>query len=417
MQRPDAEPWAWRTVHVVALVLVLVALLLSLRAVLSPFVLFFLFLLLASPMAGTRTHLLLVGSTGLLTLVWLLASTGYLLSPFFLALAFAYIQHPLVRRIQGPRISRTLAVAILALPMLALLAVGVLVGVPALSEQVARFIQSVPSLLQTGVQRLDMMRLELLRRDLPLVNEEELLGRLRAIQPEAVTEYLETRRAAIAQRVWQGVLGAGRGLSSVLTVLGYVLLTPILTFYLLRDWDRIMARLGELAPRRHAPAVVGFAREYDALLSSYLRGQLLAAAIIGVLTGIGFWLVGFPYALLLGVVAGLFNVVPYLGMVVALIPAVLIALFSGAVLLSLGKVALVLVVVQLLEGAVISPRIVGESVGLHPVWVILAISVAGFFFGFVGLLLAIPLAVLIKMLLAAALARYRRSALFHGPEA
>ncbi len=136
--------------------------------------------------------------------------------------------------------------------------------------------------------------------------------------------------------------------------------------------------------------------------------------MVGVLAGLGFWLLNFPYALLLGVVAGVFNVVPYLGLIASLIPALLIALFSGAILLSLGKIALVFVVVQLLDGTVIGPRIVGESVGLHPVWVILALAVAGFFAGFVGLLMAIPLAVLVKLLLRMALARYESSQLFRG---
>ena len=138
---------------------------------------------------------------------------------------------------------------------------------------------------------------------------------------------------------------------------------------------------------------------------------------MGVLTGLGFWILGFPYALLLGVVAGVFNIVPYLGLVVSLVPALIIALFSGSVLLSLGKIALVFGVVQLLDSSVIGPRILGESVGLHPVWVILALAVSGFFFGFVGLLLAIPLAVLVKLLLAYGLERYRGSALYRGADA
>ena len=214
----------------------------------------------------------------------------------------------------------------------------------------------------------------------------------------------------------QGILGAGRGLSTVLTILGYLVLTPILSFYLLRDYDGIVARLSSLIPRANAPKILEFGREYDRLLSRYLRGQLLAAAVVGVITGLGFWIVGFPYALLLGVVAGVFNIVPYLGLIVSLIPALLIAVFSGAILLSLGKIAVVFAVVQLLDGAVIGPRIVGESVGLHPVWVILALAVASFFWGFVGLLLAIPLAVLIKLLIHAALARYQSSRLYHGTE-
>jgi predicted PurR-regulated permease PerM len=159
---------------------------------------------------------------------------------------------------------------------------------------------------------------------------------------------------------------------------------------------------------------VAFTTEYDRLLASYMRGQLIAAAAVGVLTWLGFMLLGFPYALLLGVVAGVFNVVPYMGLVASLIPALIIAIFSNDILWSLGKIGIVFAVVQVLDSAVLGPKIVGESVGLHPVWVILALSVFGFFLGFLGLLIAVPLAVLIKLLVHHGMARYRSSALFRG---
>jgi predicted PurR-regulated permease PerM len=210
------------------------------------------------------------------------------------------------------------------------------------------------------------------------------------------------------------MLGVGRGLGTVFTILGFLFLTPILAFYLLRDYHQINLRMAGVIPPAQRERALHFLQRYDQLLARYLRGQVLAAAIIGTLTGLGLWVLGFPYALALGVVAGVFNVVPYLGLIATLFPAVLIALFSGAVVASLIKLAGVVVVVQLLEQAVISPRIVGESVGLHPVWLILSLAVGGYFFGFVGLLLAVPAAVLIKLLLAAALGRYRSSSLFLG---
>lgn len=417
MNPSEPESWAWRVTYAAALVLVLVAFIYSLQTILNPFLLFLLLALLVSPFAGTRSHLLLIGSTGVLTTIWLLETTGFLLAPFLLALALAYIFHPLVQRMERRRVPRGLAIAVLALPLVGLLVLLALVGIPALSHQIARFIEGLPELVQTSATRLERLRMELAVRDLPFVDEDAMLERLRSVTPETVFGFVEARKAALARWAWQGVMGAGRGIGTMLTILGYVVLTPILTFYLLRDWNRILSRLSALVPRTRAPQILGFAHRYDRLLSRYLRGQLLAAALVGVLTGVGFWLVGFPYALLLGVVAGVFNIVPYLGLIVSLVPALIIALFSGSVLASLGKIALVFGVVQLLDGSVVGPRIVGESVGLHPVWVILALSVAGFFFGFVGLLLAIPLAVLMKLLLLAALERYQRSTLFHGPAA
>lgn len=414
MQESEASPVGGRTVYIVAIALVVGAFLFSVRDVLNPFVLLVLLVFLLAPYSGTRPHSMLVAAVAAITGIWLLKTTGFLLAPFFLSLVFAYILHPVVARMEGPRIPRSAAIAFLSVPLLLALALVILVGIPALSHQLARFIEAFPEILQTAVERADRWRLELARRDLPYLDEQEMLSRLREIRPEAVVEYLQARQEAIGEQIWRGIMGAGRGVTAILTIIGYIFLTPILSFYLLRDYDRIQAAGASLIPRDRRAVWLGFAREYDHLLSRYLRGQLIAAAAVGVLTGIGFWIVGFPYALLLGVVAGVFNVVPYLGLIVSLFPALIIALFSGSVLLSLGKIALVFGVVQLLDGSVIGPRIVGQSVGLHPVWVILALAVSGFFFGFVGLLLAIPLAVLVKLLITHGLARYRASSLYGG---
>jgi len=167
-------------------------------------------------------------------------------------------------------------------------------------------------------------------------------------------------------------------------------------------------------PEDSRRTVLSLAREYDDLLSRYLRGQVTVALSVGAITGVGLWIAQFPYAFLLGAIVAVFSVVPYLGLVLSLIPALIIALMTAPVVTSLLKVAVVYGAAQALEGAVISPRIVGESVGLHPVWVVLALAVGGFFFGFVGLLIAVPVAVGIKLLVLEGLERYRASDVYRG---
>jgi predicted PurR-regulated permease PerM len=229
-----------------------------------------------------------------------------------------------------------------------------------------------------------------------------------------VAEYLNQQEAALVRRAWGAFLGVGKGVTIVLSVLGYVVLTPVLTIYLLVDFDRLVDRAKALIPRDKRDKWLPFMAEYDFLLSRYLRGQMLAALIAGVLTWIGLWALGFPYPAVVGVVAGVFNLVPYLGLVVSTIPAIIISLLSGNIIASLLKAAAVFGVVQTLDGSVIGPRIVGGSVGLHPVWVILALAVGSFFFGFVGLLLAMPAAVFLKLIVRDAVARYRHSRVFEG---
>jgi predicted PurR-regulated permease PerM len=202
--------------------------------------------------------------------------------------------------------------------------------------------------------------------------------------------------------------------SFLITLLGYTILTPVLAFYLLRDWNTLVHHLGELVPPARRTSVFDLLREYDGLLGRYLRGQITVALLMGLLTALGLWAWGFPYAFLVGSLVAVFSVVPYLGLVLSLLPAVIIAFLSGDVGYSLLKVGVVFAVVQGLEGTVISPRIVGDSVGLHPVWIVLAITAGGFFFGFVGLLLAVPAAAGLKILIARGLALYRTSAAYLG---
>jgi predicted PurR-regulated permease PerM len=415
MSPPEIEsPTIWRSWHAVVVLALLGFFLVSVRPILNPFVLFVLLAFAASPYAGSRQHLLLVASTGILTLVWLLNTTGFLLAPFVLALVLAYVLHPLVERLEGRRLSRSTATLLLALPLVAVLALLLLVGVPALAAQAGEMLGRTPELIRTLSLRLDAWQTALHARDLPWVDEGAIVSRLGTVQPEEVVAWLQARQAAIAAAAWGGILGVGRGVSAVLSLLGYVFLTPILTFYLLRDWRRLEGRMADLLPRQYRARVIAFATEYDTLLARYLRGQLLAASIVGALTWIGFLIAGFPYALLLGAITAVFNVIPYMGLVASLLPALAIALFSPAPGIALLKIAVVFAVVQALDGTVIGPRIVGEAVGLHPVWVLLALAVSGSFFGFVGLLIAVPLAVLAKLLLRGGLERYRASSLFRG---
>jgi predicted PurR-regulated permease PerM len=422
----DSEQFNWRAYHGVVVLLVLGLFLASVRSVLNPFLLYVLLVFVLSPYSGTRFHLLIVTSAGALTLVWLLATTGFLLAPFLLAIVLAYVLHPVVRAIETPwmprrwrrdparRIPRGLAVGLLTLPVLLGIVLFALLGVPALSEQAAAFTARVPDLIRGTVAWAERAQASLATRDLPFVDRRVMLERLHAIQPESVMAWLQARQSEMAARIWAAFLGLGRGIGSVLSILGYVFLTPLLTYYLLRDWEELLERLGELVPVRERPRVLGFARDYDVLLAGYMRGTLLESTLVGILTWLLLWTWGFPYAFLVGMVTGLFTVMPYMGVILGLVPAIAVALFSGDVVYSLVKVAVVFTAVQAIDGAFINPKVVGDAVGLHPVWVMLALSVFGFFFGFVGLLIAVPVAVGMKLMLTSALRRYRESNLFRG---
>lgn len=387
---------------------------LSFGSFLSPFILFWVLVGITTPLRGTAGHTALIVVSAALTLLWILDTTGFLLAPFALALVLAYILDPLVDRLSAGRLGRSTAIGLIALPVVGGLAALILIGFPAMARQTADLIEGVPFAVSRFTGWIQGLEGRLLNTDLPFLDEVVLVEQLQAIDGESVMAFLRERYEVILQTTWSGVLGLGRGLGSVFSVLGYVVLTPVLTFYLLRDYDAVVRRAGDLVPMARRPGVFAFAKEYDSNLAAYLRGQFTVALIVGALTAAGLLLLQFPYAFLIGTTVAVLGLIPYAGLILSLIPAAAVAVLSGDPGTALIKVAVVFAVAQGLEGAVISPRIVGESVGLHPVWVVLALSVGGFFLGFLGLLIGVPIAVGVKLLLVRGIGRYRESQLFLG---
>ncbi len=417
MERPLEA--AWRAFQAAAVLLVLGFFFFSLSrpglgSFLSPFVLFWVLLAVLVPFRGMPGRAAIVGSAAVLTLLWILDTTGFLLAPFVLALILAYMLDPVVDRMEGRRVGRSLAILLLILPVVALLALALFVGLPTLAREIGGIIQDTPKFLARLAGWIESARNRVLLVDLPFFEEDTLLERLRSVDADAVMAFLEERKEIIVSGIWSGVLGFGKGLGSFFTILGYGVLTPVLTFYLLRDYDGLKTRIAELIPVTSRKSVISLAGEYDRLLSRYLRGQITVALLMGAITTIGLLVFSFPNAILLGALVAVFSVVPYLGLILSLIPALFIAVVSGNVGFSLLTIAVVYGGSQVLEGAVISPRIVGESVGLHPVWVVLALAVSGFFLGFVGLLIAVPMAVGVKLLVLRGVQQYRESKLFRG---
>jgi predicted PurR-regulated permease PerM len=235
---------------------------------------------------------------------------------------------------------------------------------------------------------------------------------------------LDTDRIVpMLQEHWQQAGGVAAAIVGAVSKSGFagvawfmnLLLIPVVAFYLLRDWDLLVERIRMLLPRPVEPTISRIARESDTVLGAFLRGQLLVMVVLGLIYSIGLWLVGIDLALLIGMTAGLLSFVPYLGNVVGVIAAVIAALVQYHDVTHVALVLVVFVAGQVLEGMVLTPWLVGDKIGLHPVAVIFAVLAGGQLFGFLGILLALPVASVAMVVLRHAHDRYLASALYGAP--
>ncbi|HET7843963.1 MAG TPA: AI-2E family transporter [Xanthomonadales bacterium] len=354
-------------------------------------------------MTDTQKWQLLAATLVLGFVLWLISPV---LAPFALSALFAYLGDPLVDRLERWKLSRTFSVCVVFAAMTIVVAGIALLLVPMLERQVARFIERLPAYFawfrDTAVPWL------VARFGLPA----DMLD----FDPSQVTTLVQQHwreAGGFATTVLKGVSKSG---FAILGWVANVLLVPVVTFYLLRDWDAIVARVRELLPRPVEPTISRLARESDSVLGAFLRGQLLVMIALGTIYSIGLWLVGIDLALLIGMIAGLISFVPYLGGIIGLLAAVIAALVQYHDMAHVLLVLLVFGVGQTLEGMVLTPLLVGDRIGLHPVAVIFAVMVGGELFGFLGILLALPVASVVNVVLRHAHERYLASHLYGRDE-
>jgi predicted PurR-regulated permease PerM len=334
--------------------------------------------------------------------VGLLLLLRHILLPFVMGAALAYLLDPLVNVLSRHGINRLVA-ALLLMAVFVIVFAGILVLIaPVLVDQVAAFIGKLPSYLQ---------KLEAIVAD---PSHSWLLKMMGGGSGSAQGSFGELMNNIVGYLtgMLSTLLTKGEGLVSLLSLF---VITPVVTFYLLVDWDRVVSSLDSLVPLPQRDTAHRLMGEINKALSGYVRGQLLVCAILGVYYAAGLTLAGLNFGLLIGVVSGSLTFIPYVGSLTALIVsfAVAVAQFYpdwAHIFIIVG----VVLVGQFLEGNVLSPKLVGESVGLHPVWLIFALLAFGYLFGFVGLLLAVPLASAIGVLTRFAVGRYRASAFYTG---
>lgn len=314
---------------------------------------------------------------------WLLYLLAPVLTPFVAAALLAYIGDPLADRLQRLKFPRTIAVVTVFLLTFLFLGLLVLLVLPLIRDQVTALMRALPGIVKQA--------------------EEVWLpwaGEFLNVEPAG-----DVGLAAFLARYsdMAGTWGARAFLSltksggAVFAALLSLFLIPILTFYLLRDWDAILRRLGALVPGAQRETVFKLARDTDDVLGAFLRGQILVMLALSIIYSAGLALVGLKFAVAIGVVAGLVSFVPYLGFVFGIVLAAMTVAVEPNPLWMLAGVVATFSIAQMLEGSFLTPKLVGDRIGLHPVIVIFSIAAGGQLFGFFGILLALPAAAVLSV--------------------
>ena len=331
-----------------------------------------------------------------LGLLWVL---GDVILPFVLAGAFAYLLDPIADRFERMGLSRAAATTIITLIALLVVVLAILLVIPTLFRQATAFVEFAPQLFQ----RLQSFLVE---------RFPELSDNTSTIR-QSLTRIGET----IQSRGGEFLNGILTTAFSLINVVVLIVLVPVITFYLLLDWDRMVEKVDSLLPRDHAPVVRRLAAEIDRTLAGFVRGQGTVCLVLGIYYAVALMLVGLQFGLVIGFTAGLLTFIPYVGALIGGALSIGIALFQfWGDWWMIVIVAAIFQLGQMVEGNILTPKLVGSSVGLHPVWLIFALTAFGTLFGFVGMLVAVPVAAMLGVLTRFAIERYKASLLYRGIE-
>ena len=333
-------------------------------------------------------------------LLWLL---GDMLVPFVAGMVIAYLLDPLADWLERRGASRTIATTLLTILFIVLVLGGILLLVPVVEGQVRSLSAALPALIESGWGWLG-----------PWV--EEMRARFNLSTEAELQEALKGYAGNLGEWATGMLAGLASGGAAILNIISILVITPVVSFYLLRDWDTLVGTVDGWLPRDHRETIRRLMGEIDDSIAGFLRGQLSVCVLLGLFYGLGLMALGIDGGLLVGLLAGLISFIPYVGSIVGFVASIILAAvqFGPTDWMMLGLTAGLFAVGQFIEGNFLTPKLVGERVGLHPVWVIFALLAGGSLFGFLGVMLAVPVAAAIGVLTRFALGQYLASPLYAG---
>lgn len=349
---------------------------------------------------------LLVFLGALVATVTLLLELREVVLPLLLGLAIAYVLDPAVTALGRRGVSRSVGASILFAAVVLALVVGLWVIVPAIGDQLAQARQRLPEYAAR-------LRTELVPW---LASLHERYPKLYDQVEDQLREGARTQLPRVAQEVGLWLAGVFGSVAHLLLFLLNLIFVPVFAFYLLVDFPKLRANIRDLVPVPYRKTVTARVGEVDKVVSAFLRGQLTIALILAAINAVGLLIIGVPLGIAIGIAAGLANMVPYMSLVVGLVPSLLLCWAEYQSIPRLVAVGAVFGLGHLLEGTFLSPRILGRSVDLHPVWILLAIIVGGSFFGIFGMVLAVPVAASIQVFVRHWIVAYKASRIYRGDD-
>ena len=340
----------------------------------------------------------------LAALIILLILFRSILLPFVAGMAAAYFLDPLADKLERRGMSRTLATTLITIAFLIVVALLFVFLVPLLQQQVVELLANLPSYFNAIRGWIEPMLQQWATQIEP--------GQVD--KAETLVEKFSERAAQFVLEIAGSVWAGGMALVNLLALL---FITPVVAFYLIRDWDIIIARVNSWLPKEHAPVIREQARLMDSTLSGFIRGTGIVCLVLAVFYGGALSVAGLQFGLVIGIGFGIISFVPYVGSVGGLIVSVGLAFIQFDEPWRIAIIAGIFVVGQLAEGMLLTPKLVGDRIRLHPVWVIFAVLAGGTLFGFVGMMIALPAAALIGILIRFGIQQYLDSHMFHGDAA
>lgn len=348
-----------------------------------------------------RTYFTFWGLTAVLlfTFVWMFKAV---LTPFVLGVAIAYLLNPLVKRFSTKGVKRTTSSAIIIALFFIVVGAIIILVAPIVAKESAELIEAMPDYLDRLFKLIQPH----------LVWFQESFGEGYVTDAKTFLKENISKILSFSGGVAGGIAAGGQAVAGALTTL---VLTPLVAFYMMREWPVITDWVQDLIPRKNEAMIKDIIKQIDLKLSGFVRGQIIVASLLGIIYAAALTIADLNYGFLIGIAAGFLSIIPMVGSVLGLLISVIVAWFQAGEINYVMIIAAIFIVGQIIEGNILSPKLLGDSVGLHPLWILFALMAGGSLFGILGMLLAVPVAAIVGVLVGFAILQYKKSPLYKKP--